>query len=543
MYDLLTLRRPTAARDGRLPQLSELESIVPEPHIRACQNCSATIADEQAQFCPLSGTLLEPGPQPGTDQVTVVRHRLGGASTSIVRPATASNDRVNPLANEDELYAFTPAPGTGPAAPNVQPSRRRRRRKPLYRRPLIVVPAVLLAILVAFASTVVFRVNSTLESVHQISTIPPLVSDSTFNDGDVADLNDPPILSRIDTAPAKSALESSDSTWATSAHKRGGITSRLGNVADSTGDIARSAMAASGMADSNGQPITLLVMGVDAQPGAAIDIGVRPDAFMLVRLDPVSNSCRVLSVPRDTRVNLPGYGESKINHALMVGGIPYELLVAEQYLGISIDHYLLVDFQSLEQMVDMVGGITVKVPADLEKNGKISYKAGSHDFNGKETLAYARYRAAPDGDAGRVQRQWTILSALARASAKRTAVTDVNTLLPQIDEHIRTDLSAEQMVSIARQYGDVCRSTSADAIRMMDGSRVRLSDPILGQTAYFNVVAENTKKERIEEFLYGSSAPLPGSSPVPATPAPSPVASPRAVEQTTRGRPSVKPRR
>ena len=79
--------------------------------------------------------------------------------------------------------------------------------------------------------------------------------------------------------------------------------------------------------------------------------------------------------------------------------------------------------------------------------------------------------------------------------------------------------------------------------RMMDGSRVRLSDPILGQTAYFNVVAENTKKERIEEFLYGSSAPSPGSSPVPATPAPSPVVSPRAVEQTTRGRPSVKPRR
>lgn len=523
--------------------MSEIESIVPVPHLRRCQNCSATIDEDDARYCPFCGIPLQPQSHGGSEQVTVVRHRLGGQSVSVVRPAAAIGSEANPLSNKDELHAFTPAPGTGPTAPVVSTSRRRRhrRRKPVFRRPLIVVPALLLALFVAFVSTVVFRVNSTLESVHQISTIPPLVSDSTFHDGDGADPNDPPVPSQVDTSPAKAALETSNSTWASGAQQQGGITNRLGNVANSTGDIARSAMAASGVADSNGNAITLLVMGVDARPGAAIDIGVRPDAFMLVRLDPTTNSCRVLSVPRDTRVNLPGYGESKINHALMVGGIPYELLVTEQYLGISIDHYLLVDFQSFEQMVDLVGGISVKVPADLEKNGKLYYKAGTYELDGKKTLAYARYRAVPDGDTGRVERQWTILSALAKASASRTAVTDVNTLLPQIDDHIRTDLSANQMVSITRQYGDVCKSTSADSIKLMDGSRVLLSDPILKQSAYFNVVSESTRKERIQEFLYGVSGPTGRSTPVPTSPTPTPISSPAAVLETKRGRRSVKP--
>lgn len=468
------------------------------------------------------------------DEVRVIRHRLGGATQSFTRVVPAAGEALNPLDDEAERHAFTPAPGTEGGVPGVR--RTKRRRKALYRRPLVIVPVVLLTIVVALAGTVIYRVNSTLESVHQISTIPPRISDSTYNDGDAADLGEPLVPDQIDTAPAREALRSSSNSRTFDTQNDSGFTARLANVAGTTGDIAQSAMAASGVSAGQGAPITLLVMGVDARPGAAIDIGVRPDAFMLVRLDPVSNSCRVLSVPRDTRVNLPGYGESKINHALMVGGIPYELMVAEEYLGFNIDHYLLVDFQAFEQMVDTVGGISVKVPTDLEKNGELRYKTGTYEFNGEETLAYARFRAAPDGDAGRVQRQWTILSALAKASANRTAAADVNTLLPQINEHIRTDLSVGQMVSITKQYGNVCRNMNPNAIKMIDGTRVRMSDPILNQTAYFNVVSEKTKEDRIKEFLGGVPAaerpaiPFPASSPSPSTPA----ATPNAVQSNSR---------
>src|SRR5690606_5259958 len=63
----------------------------------------------------------------------------------------------------------------------------------------------------------------------------------------------------------------------------------------------------------------VLMMGVDARPGEAIDVGVRPDSLFVVYLDGSNGSCRVLSIPRDTRTTLPGYGQSKINHALAVG--------------------------------------------------------------------------------------------------------------------------------------------------------------------------------------------------------------------------------
>ena len=504
----------------------------------------ALVTDERARFCPQCGTLLETPAEAegGLGQITVVRNRLGGRKETIVLPATSVAGTAASAGNDDTDHDFVPAPGTEHLrdAPQVMTRKRRRRRKPLYRRPLILIPVALLVVFLALTSTAVYRVGSTLNTMHEISTIPPVVQDSTYNDPDSADPNEPPVPSDVDTGPARTALETSDSGRSFSGGDGGGFTSGISSALGNTGDLARSAIAAAGVNGDQGQPMTLLVMGVDARPGAAIDIGVRPDAFMLVRLDPVHASCRVLSVPRDTRVDLPGYGESKINHALMVGGIPYELMVTEDYLGITIDHYLLVDFQAFEQMVDMVGGITVNVPTDLSKNGELRFKAGTHEFDGEQTLAYARFRSVPDGDAGRVQRQWTILSALAKASVNRSLVSDVNTLLPQLESHIRTDLSAEQMVSLARQYGDICRHTDADSIRMLDGSRVRLSDPILDQTAYFNVVSETTKKARIDEFLAGkpeSPSPFP-STPVPATPVSSPAATP-APDSPAQGRRNI----
>ena len=106
--------------------------------------------------------------------------------------------------------------------------------------------------------------------------------------------------------------------------------------------------------------LTVLVMGVDARPGQPIDIQVRADALSVVHIDPETGICRMLSIPRDTRVMLPGYGYSKVNHALAIGGVPYQQLVVGQYLGIEIDHYGLIDFAGMAELVDAVGGVTVE---------------------------------------------------------------------------------------------------------------------------------------------------------------------------------------
>jgi LCP family protein required for cell wall assembly len=384
------------------------------------------------------------------------------------------------------------------------------------------VPLTLLTVLLVAIGIVGYRVESLMTTVHSVSTPPPVVTDGTFMDTADPDPDEPAAPITVDTGPAVAALETAEG----SAGSGGGFTNRIQQAASNSTDLLGGAAIAAGLRDEErGRPLTFLFMGVDARPGAAIDIGVRPDMLMLVRLEPQTRTCRLLAIPRDTRVELPGYGESKINHALMVGGIPYQIMVTESFLDIEIDHYVLIDFVAFQQLVDSLGGITVHVPEDLVKNGEVRFEAGEQHFDGEQALAYTRFRDSSDGDIGRIERRWDLLAGLANAAQGRDLVAESNRLLPTLKDHLRTDLSATDITEIARQYGTGCTSASArssQSINVLSGSRVRLSDPILGQTAYFNVVGESTVQDAVEVFM------APGSSNPPSTPMATPVATPVA---------------
>jgi LCP family protein required for cell wall assembly len=350
------------------------------------------------------------------------------------------------------------------------------------------------------------------------------VTDGTYVDADEPDPDEPAAPITVNTGPAVAALEAAEETVSSG----GGFANRIQQAASNSTDLLGGAAVAAGLSgDERDQPITLLFMGVDARPGAAIDIGVRPDMLMLVRLEPQTRTCRLLAIPRDTRVELPGYGDSKINHALMVGGIPYQILVTESFLDIKIDHYVLFDFVAFQQLVDSLGGITVDVPEDLVKNGEVRFEAGVQHFDGEQALAYTRFRdTSSNGDIGRIERRWDLLAGLADAAQGRDAVAEANRLLPTLKDHLRTDLSATDITEIGRHFGSGCTSAGArsgQSIDVLTGSRVRMSDPILGQTAYFNVVGETAVQKAVEEFMSPGTS-TPGSTPV-ATPVASPGAS------------------
>ncbi|MGN6032337.1 MAG: LCP family protein [Thermomicrobiales bacterium] len=421
---------------------------------------------------------------------------------------------------------FSGVAGPVAEAPTEAPasrSRKRRSRKgkrPLYQRPVLMSFLTLLILILGVGVYSLARLESTVNAIHQVSTVPPEVSDMTWVDSDDATPTDL-VTTTIDSDPARTAVAESgiDDRFQSS----GGVTGRISAAASNTGAIASGALQASGVTSAQGEPMTILLMGVDARPGSAIDVGVRPDSLIVLRLDPVARSCRILSIPRDTRAELPGYGESKINHALMVGGIPYQLLVTQDYLGIDIDHYFLIDFAAFQTVVDAVGGISVAVPQDLSKNGEVVYTKGTHDFDGEEALAFARFRStSSDGDATRVERHWAILQALASATRNASLAKEVNTILPKIDDHIRTDLSVSQMLELADSYGGSCRSIDATEITKLDGTRVKLADPILGHPDYFNVVSDPTRTARVNELM-GEATPVPASA---GTPVASPVATP-----------------
>jgi LCP family protein required for cell wall assembly len=247
--------------------------------------------------------------------------------------------------------------------------------------------------------------------------------------------------------------------------------------------------------------INILVMGVDSRPGEAIDIGVRPDSLMILRLDPSQGSCRVLAIPRDTRTELPGYGMTKINHALAVGGIPYEQEVVENLTGLTIDHYVLIDFDGFKELVDAVGGITINVPETLTiAEQGVTFEAGEQNFNGQQALTYARYRGGPDGDFGRIQRQQQVLRGLVQRASGLNVVKSINELLPAVSANIRTDLSPTDMANIALDYRSICTDDSIEFFRL-EGYDAWFDDPLLNMQLIYVVVDEAEVRSKVAMLL------------------------------------------
>jgi anionic cell wall polymer biosynthesis LytR-Cps2A-Psr (LCP) family protein len=121
-------------------------------------------------------------------------------------------------------------------------------------------------------------------------------------------------------------------------------------------------------------------------------------------------------------------------------------------------------------------------------------------MDGAEALAYVRYRATPEGDIGRVERQLDVLRGLASVVEGRDLVADINTLLPMISDHVRTNLDVSDMTELARSLQGRCTSASAETA-VLAGTRVRMDDAILHYPVYFNVVTEATIEERVRELL------------------------------------------
>jgi LCP family protein required for cell wall assembly len=307
---------------------------------------------------------------------------------------------------------------------------------------------------------------------------------------------------QIDTAPAVAAVNLSDGSGDRS-YEDGQQTGLFGTIRSKTSDAAdlsRGAAVAAGVGTESPPALTILVMGVDARPGESIDIGVRPDVLLVVRLDPTTQSCRMLSIPRDTRTELPGYGQTKINHALMVGGIPYQLLVTEHLLGINIDRYALIDFAGFKDLVDTVGEIEVNVPESVEFQGK-KIDQGLQTFDGETALAYARYRdAATQADIGRIKRQWLVVRGLGHKISGQDIPSTVNQLLPAVEDHLRTDLTATDIVQITSKYNDRCTVDTAQPA-MLDGTNASLPDPLFNLPLDYWIVDDATVRDAVKVLM------------------------------------------
>lgn len=182
-------------------------------------------------------------------------------------------------------------------------------------------------------------------------------------------------------------------------------------------------------------PVNVLLLGSDSRISAGDPTqwaygAQRTDAIMLLHIPGDRSGAFVMSIPRDSWVDVPGHGQAKINAAFSWGGPTLLIQTVEQLTGVHIDHFAVADFESFAALTDAVGGVEITVAEDSYAYGELQFAAGTYHMNGEEALRYARQRyGLPGGDFDRIQRQQNWMRAIARSAIDNGVLTSPAALL------------------------------------------------------------------------------------------------------------------
>lgn len=205
--------------------------------------------------------------------------------------------------------------------------------------------------------------------------------------------------------------------------------------------------------------INVLLLGIDdGDSEAAESEPKRTDAIILLSFDPKQNQVAVLSVPRDTKVILPGHKDpDKINAAFAYGGAVMAKQTVANLLRVPIHYYCLADWRGFIDVVNLIGGVDIYVDKDMYyedpyANLVIDIKHGYQHMDGETAGKYVRFRKDELGDIGRVQRQQKFLKAAAEQMFSVQNVTKISSLLATLDKYIQTDLNTLTMLKAANSF-------------------------------------------------------------------------------------------
>jgi len=207
------------------------------------------------------------------------------------------------------------------------------------------------------------------------------------------------------------------------------------------------------------RPVTILVLGTDvtfdANTGEPLpQSDGRTDSIVLMRIDPVHYKLNILSIPRDSFVNIPGYGMQKINAANVYGGIELIKKTITTLTGRPIDYYLKVNPYATTKLVDLLGGINIYVEKDMyyvdkAQNLNINLKQGWQKLSGREAQGYIRFRHDAYGDIGRMGRQQQFLETLFKSFTKPVNLLKAPLAFRIAIQYVQTDLSFPKIIRLA----------------------------------------------------------------------------------------------
>lgn len=254
----------------------------------------------------------------------------------------------------------------------------------------------------------------------------------------------------------------------------------------------------------------VLLLGMDARKGETL---ARTDTIMLASIDTEKNQLAVLSIPRDTRVQIPGHGWDKINGATLYGGPELAMRTVSGLLGVPVQDYVLTNYDGFKEIIDALGGVTIDVEKrmyhhDPQDGGiyTIDLKPGVQRLDGEKSLQYVRYRGYALGDIDRAEHQQRFLAALTKEVLQAETVLKLPKLVSKLGDAVSTNVRFAEMVKLANtarkmKEANIVTQTLPGTFLDYHGASYWSVDPDQARLA----VARLLDGERVGQVVQGST--------------------------------------
>ncbi|USS93567.1 LCP family protein [Fructilactobacillus ixorae] len=249
---------------------------------------------------------------------------------------------------------------------------------------------------------------------------------------------------------------------------------RVSSTLDSTYSSAKNSRDVSKIIKQR-KPFTVLLMGTDTGELGRTDKG-RTDSMILATVNPNTKKTTFTSIPRDTKVVVPGDSQpyEKINAAYTIGGADSATEVVHKLFNVPVDFYAVVNMKGIKQMVNAVGGVDITPNLTFDYEGISVKKGKTEHMNGQTALQYTRMRYQdPLGDYGRQIRQRQVLNAVLQKGLSIGNVSRYGEILNSLKGNLQTDLTFNDMITIAGSYRDAAKNLKQTALQcdnaMVDG--------------------------------------------------------------------------
>ncbi len=262
--------------------------------------------------------------------------------------------------------------------------------------------------------------------------------------------------------------------------------------------------------------INILVLGSDRRPDDSEQFG-RSDTIMVVHLDPDAGFVSILSLPRDLRVRIPGYGLQKINAAFALGGDALAIKTVREVTGLDFDEYVNVDFEAFRRITSALGGIYVDIDhryyAHDPSYEPVDVLPGYQRLEGEQALQYVRFRHDLNGDFGRMARQQRFLRAVREQALGWNALVKLPQVAKLLAENTATTMSANDVFKLA-YWGAKLRSASVKRVNLANARDANIGglDYVLASETSIRVAVDDLLAAPEPPAVTGSTAATASSS-------------------------------